>query len=585
MDYTDKINLIESVYNDLTEEDRSSRKIRAIIKAKVSNDSDLTSQFEDSNDIDNAVNEFYTNLMKVKKATTSVPLTVENSVNNTSKRPPKKAKEDIDVNDEDSFINTNEEEKVDSEIVFESADEETPSTPKSKKPRQPRAPTKPRVKKETLEKTVKTTYPTINGIVVDDLPYSKSIEEHSHDEVELELSFKPVSDIDKAREELFKTLYPDHDFNKYVKLRTASINEIKKAVGDKKFKIVTDKSAKEPKLILKLHKEKISYEVSKTPIGKTNVFNKFITELKSKIKENYLEYLNTDMIRTHHILDTSRVRDKEDHYIGTYEPLFNYNSDVVISEDDPLPDVPKLNYYITLSTLCDYNPSSSAIFNQIYANRCAVLSHPNVNPSEIEKAWTQTQCNFKNFKLDVKNKIVEELNDQERKVFDAWNNILNSKYCYLIICKCYSENQQFKLAFNSLLKEPFTTKLLCSLLYPISFIFSPFMCGTLNVRLLEKKKFSKSNFIKMLDNDKFIDYKTGIFMENFVNKMSPNEFLNTFSNIIIDVQQKKPRKTVVKVEDVKDETLVEVPEKKVKAQQKKGKTSVKAVEEDDDEEA
>jgi hypothetical protein len=185
--------------------------------------------------------------------------------------------------------------------------------------------------------------------------------------------------------------------------------------------------------------------------------------------ELWKRFLISPVINSINIIspDNLKIQDRYYKFVKMYY-YHNYQPD----ENDllsikPIPQFPTLSYMKLLEAIKDIDIQRADIFmKKIFINRIGISLRL---PTEIKKElWCKALANIRSIKL-------ENFTEEEIFVITMWQNILLSPYCYYIFLEGLKGTNHFNTAISQLLKIRFSLKLLCTSLYPICFIFTPFM--------------------------------------------------------------------------------------------------------------
>jgi hypothetical protein len=135
----------------------------------------------------------------------------------------------------------------------------------------------------------------------------------------------------------------------------------------------------------------------------------------------------------------------------------------------PVPKTPQLAYAALLSCAQDINMAKAELFMKaVYKNRIGITSHPRLTEQIKKESWSKALANITAIDLTL-------FEEEDQTTIQMWTNILSSTYCYHIFMNAIEGSPHFAAALNHLLDLKLSLKLLCSSLYPISFIFTPFL--------------------------------------------------------------------------------------------------------------
>lgn len=311
--------------------------------------------------------------------------------------------------------------------------------------------------------------------------------------------YKELAD---AEQNLIEFIVGNEISNSYIESVSKFTNDMQ--VLRKKYPAKSDKKAQKFTFVKKTSKVKFlnpenSYKLDFLPEDEAEPiieFNKKLISFEKAWKngtsaENFkpLEYLTLDVIRTQNIIKFEKL-------IEYYPSVFAENTskitNTVLSDDyegnfvnlstDVLSrfDVDKFapDYMQLFSDLKKFNGTQfQRVVKNIYTHRSGIVLHPKCTPEFKKKHWLQAYANI----CAVNENTLE--NERDKLIVKAWKNILSSKFAYYIIMHCVPESSLFNKAFTELIQEGVSIKLFQSVLYPISFAFTPFMLGHSNFNL------------------------------------------------------------------------------------------------------
>ena len=291
-------------------------------------------------------------------------------------------------------------------------------------------------------------------------------------------------------------------------------------------------------------------------------------ESKAMKSDEYTKFFTNDLIISELMFDksiVSKIRIVKEGSIAT-------NQTLIINQDPPHPIM--INYNTLSSNEFDhlfYSNSNPFIYESYYKNlilskefykkyqtnvklwyenRIGVLynSIPEFD-IHVLRAWNVASTNIKNFK---ESKTFETSNEEEKGIINSWEKILQSPSIYLIICKAISCNQLFNHFFNILISKPYCKVLFGTLLYPISFIFTPNMFGYDNITYglsdyskSQARRIISEKFIKIYNRKETFSSDTNLLI-HYLGKNEINYTLHLFSYEIFEVKEvvkrTKPKK-------------------------------------------
>jgi hypothetical protein len=142
-------------------------------------------------------------------------------------------------------------------------------------------------------------------------------------------------------------------------------------------------------------------------------------------------------------------------------------------------------YHLLLSNIRDINSERlDSLFVNIYNNNKGILNNPKLTDEKKEKSWILALSN-------ITKSNPQSLSEHDNKIFHIWLNIMNSPFCFYILMYGLPPSAYFNIAFEKLLIEPTTFKLLLTCLYPISFLFAPFICSSGSINKVQNQNGKK----------------------------------------------------------------------------------------------
>lgn len=273
------------------------------------------------------------------------------------------------------------------------------------------------------------------------------------------------------------------------------------------------------------------YEYLKLNVIKTqNIikFEKLITLFPNIFAENTSKITNT-------VLST----DKDGNYMNaSNESILNK----LVTQTKFVPD-----YMQLFSDLKNFNGTQfQRVVKNIYTHRSGILLHHRCTQEFKKKRWLQAYANI--CAVDL-NKID---NENDKLIISAWKNILSSRFAYYVILCCVPESTLFNKAMIKLIQEGTTIKLLQSVLYPISFAFTPFMLGHNNFYPKQIIKVTKQKYKDILLNTfldfgspdvKFYDYEDCQWLYYADKDGTSNQMVNLLHNVVKEISNVPTKST------------------------------------------
>jgi hypothetical protein len=204
-----------------------------------------------------------------------------------------------------------------------------------------------------------------------------------------------------------------------------------------------------------------------------DLMNYQLPPLPKFVKEGiWKTYLMGAAIHSINTFDPTILRSISDRYYRF--PKLEYYHKYEYDERDinkmiPTPKCSQIAYSQLLSCIQDIKMSKAELFMKaVYENRIGITSHPRLTEQIKKESWSKALANIT--AIDV-----SKYNEEDQTTIQMWQNILSSIYCYHIFMNGIEESPHFSSALFHLLDIKLSLKLLCSSLYPISFIFTPFL--------------------------------------------------------------------------------------------------------------
>ena len=141
-----------------------------------------------------------------------------------------------------------------------------------------------------------------------------------------------------------------------------------------------------------------------------------------------------------------------------------------------------LDYFTMINLLKGFAGGSRIVNKDIYKARCGITEHDHMTSTLKEELWEQAKNNINH----ISEKFTSEKSTNEKKgevtnneTIRIWQELLNSRFVFYIFMYNIPASAHFNKYFESfLLKSEFTFKLFATILYPISFLFTPFAFGS-----------------------------------------------------------------------------------------------------------
>ena len=217
-----------------------------------------------------------------------------------------------------------------------------------------------------------------------------------------------------------------------------------------------------------------------------NKFNDFCKRLKDpKENESHVTLtrdmsldmiMNTDLIYTPDVIDYRHVnhcREETHQFIGCVA-----NADVDIDRvladlnEEVLDQKPSTSFSSYMSILNFFKGFQLRGFQAkcalVFKNRSEFCMHPALDASTKKEMWLAALNNLKQIKKKNEWQML-------------WERILQSKFMYYIMMFCIPHAKWLTKGLEHIIKHRDTIKMAMHELYPISFLFTPFMFGNSNV--------------------------------------------------------------------------------------------------------
>ena len=274
-------------------------------------------------------------------------------------------------------------------------------------------------------------------------------------------------------------------------------------------------------------------------------------ERKEAMKLDPIRYLLLSVVKTQNIIDIdflSKCSRIQNEFINKttsscLELLTDKEIEKLLQSQEP--EIPYAPLYIQLFIdIQKFNGSNyGRLCKTIYNHREGIVRHEKLTNEMKKNAWLQANSNINGIKQLISN------NPDDKLVYNAWVNVLSSKYAFHIVMNMAPPNDYFKKGFELLIQQPLSVKLFESALYPISFLFTPNMLGKPKYKP-EPKLFTSADptYKKTLVEElqKFGSPTTNLFNYNdfnwlyYFDKKEENVMLSVLHRIITWYDQEKP---------------------------------------------
>ena len=205
------------------------------------------------------------------------------------------------------------------------------------------------------------------------------------------------------------------------------------------------------------------------------------------------------------------------------------------------------DYFKLISMMDDYQAPNRAAKNAFkwFLLRQAILSNNAkiLTPYLRYMLWMSAYGNIL--------KVIQtcQLNENEMRIISIWKNILSSFYCFLIFMFGVKPNKAFKGSLLLLISDDISIQLFETALFPISFLFTPFMYINLYTvfTLTENSTFKSKQKIlqEMIDCPQIQTIDSGCLVKWLT---LTDDSQNTFMQIYDEI---RTRRTRVKKQSVK----------------------------------
>ena len=250
-----------------------------------------------------------------------------------------------------------------------------------------------------------------------------------------------------------------------------------------------------------------------------------------------------------------REANKLDPNRTTYAFLYNADANKFVINRSELEKDPTMNYnkYHTESDNTDneYYANITAVptfYNRYdshvqdwYENRNGAIYYANkTRESDIFKAWQIALINLENYK---------STDEIETELVKCWKSILKSSVAYLILARGFTANKIFDRFMTTLLRFKKMKEFFATILYPISFLFTPNMTGHKRLIFIDIGKKTKAKMHKVFVQT-YKQHETYLPNQNiltwYLGKEGRNE---TLEMIGYDIFEKDPILTQKDLED------------------------------------
>lgn len=301
-----------------------------------------------------------------------------------------------------------------------------------------------------------------------------------------DVDFEDAENIGNANDSLMRLIDPDDKLD-FIDKFTASQAQFKElntkyAVGkgkqDIKFVKATKgtkaKPAKEAR-VTRLDNNKKQVDIPKEECNAVLEYHAMLQTLKSKcddLDKNYLDFLREPIIRTPYVISLDELN--KIHHMEPEQCIKELNisfdaghtyTDSAIANLHGKND--NMAYSKLFMDLNNFIPNKiDATMKKIFIDRQGITSR--LRQDEKQNCWMQAYANINAIKTNLRG-------NREKKIIEAWQNILGSKYAFHVIMNNVEGSNIFLKSFTKLFCESTSIMLLSSCLYPISFICTPFM--------------------------------------------------------------------------------------------------------------
>ncbi|MGI5841628.1 MAG: hypothetical protein ACOX6N_05425 [Patescibacteria group bacterium] len=307
---------------------------------------------------------------------------------------------------------------------------------------------------------------------------------------------KAYDDLIKAEQDLIELIVGHEACNSYIEAVNKYISDIQALRA--KYPVNSEKKIQKFTFVKRTSKVKFfnpndAYKVDFLPDEDAKPIVEFHEELAKFEKEwkkgisveafNALEYLKLNVIRTQNIIKFEKLNE---HYPSIFTENTSKITNTFLSTDENdefvniggesmakiVVDKFAPDYMQLFIDLKKFNGTQfQRVVKNIYSHRSGIVLHPKCTHEFKKGQWLQAHANIT--ALDVS----KYGHEREKSIIEAWKNILSSEFAFYIVMFCIPESTLFNKAFTELIQEGVTIKLFQSVLYPISFAFTPFMLG------------------------------------------------------------------------------------------------------------
>ena len=293
------------------------------------------------------------------------------------------------------------------------------------------------------------------------------------------------------------------------------------------------------------------------PIIDYTLFMKAFQKRISDAKVNHLHYLQEPIIRTQnvfkldYVLKNFKYRPVEKAPVQSIPPQDTnkyLNMGLIPDGIQQMTDQTILNsvppsYAIDYCQLfCDIKDFNGTHINQfikkIYSHRSGIVRR--LDNKDKLGLWQQAYSNL--LTLDT-NKL---LSQHEKDCVAAWINVLSSRFAYHVVMNCIPAADLFEKSFTKLISEGISIQLLSTVLYPISFAFTPFMLFGDDIKLNPLSNIAATAYKNEIANtfQKFqepsvFDYEK-MNWTYYLNKNCQNDLIRLLDSCIKELKTTEP---------------------------------------------
>ena len=333
--------------------------------------------------------------------------------------------------------------------------------------------------------------PYTNSVMGQNIKYDHHPELNFDDKLSKPRFARELDDASDAMTEMVTMMFGEDACKQYEKYLEA-IEELTQ--NDKLIKI----TSKHVKVGDRVDTKKVQFEeVNNTASDAIKAFYTFKHPINSNFTFN--NFFDSPLVNSVHMFDQDLIDAK-----GPRNPWLQfvlYPTKRIKDFKSKVSAPSSLDYGSILSTIkANSLAKRGVIAKEVFKHRDGLISHPRIKPIKLS-CWMNALS-----KIEVEMKRVDD--EGKLNILKSWKNILSSEACYLICMNGITPNKFFTKYFDALISDKYSLSLMLGPLYPISWLFTPFMIDSDKFRYEDKSyktsasisKVFTENVVKVLED-------------------------------------------------------------------------------------